>query len=118
MADGASAPLKGLDANKKPDLVLVPTNIANALKSRPLDWRDVSMLGEMKIQHTTNTMKKSYIEIAGKTALLLYAQDGRHSTPCLQILGHTVVLMFFDRGGSLLTLPIDINRQPEEFLHI
>ena len=65
-----------------------------------------------------NTMKKSYTEIAGKTTLLLYAQDGRHSTPCLRILGHSIVLMFFDRGGSLSTSVININQQPEEFLHI
>ena len=63
-------------------------------------------------------MKKLYVEVAGKTALLLYAQVGRHSAPCLQILGHSIVLMFFDRGGSLLTMPIDINQQSEEFLHI
>ena len=74
MADGASAPLKGSDANRKPDLVLVPADIADD-KSRPLDWRDVSVVGEMKIRRTTNAMKKSYIEVAGKTALLLYAQD-------------------------------------------
>ena len=65
-----------------------------------------------------NAMKKSYIEVAGKTVLLLYAQDGRHSAPCLQILGHSVVLTFFDRGGSLSTSTIDINQQPEEFLRI
>ena len=63
-------------------------------------------------------MKKSYTEIAGKTALLLYAQDGRHSAPCLRILGHSIVLTFFDRGGSLSTSAIDINQQPEEFLCI
>ena len=52
------------------------------------------------------------------TALLLYAQDGRHSAPCLRILGHHIILTFFDRGGSLSTTPIDINKYPEEFLRI
>ena len=46
-----------------------------------------------------------------------YAQDGRHSAPSLQILGNYIVLTFFDRGRSLLTAPIDINKYPEEFLH-
>ena len=63
-------------------------------------------------------MKKSYIEVARKAALLLYAQDGRHSAPCLQILEHSIVLTFFDRGGSLSTSTIDINQQPETFLRI
>ncbi|KAL4063629.1 hypothetical protein V8B97DRAFT_1876519 [Scleroderma yunnanense] len=71
----------------------------------------------MKKQKTASTVKQSYIEVAGKTALLLYTQDGRHSAPSLQILGNHIILMFFDRGGSLLTVPIDINKYPEEFLH-
>ena len=33
-------------------------------------------------------------------------------------MGHHVILTFFDRGGSLLTTPIDINQNPEEFLRI
>ena len=72
----------------------------------------------MKIRSTMNTMKKLYIEVAGKTTLLLYAQDGRHSAPCLRILGQSIILTFFDRGGSLSTSTIDINKQPEEFLRI
>jgi len=74
VADGANAPLQGSDANRKPDLVLLPADVARA--SKRLDWRDVSAIGEMKINKTPNTMKSSYIEVAGKTALLLYAQDG------------------------------------------
>ena len=104
MADGANAPLQGSDANRKPDLVLLPADIAES--SRPLDWRDVSAIGEMKTNKTSNTVKSSYIEAAGKTALLLYAQDGRHSTPCVRLLGHHIILTFFDRGGSLSTAPM------------
>jgi len=74
VADGANAPLQGSDANQKPDLVLLPADVARA--SKRLDWRDVSAIGEMKINKTPNTVKSSYIEAAGKTALLLYAQDG------------------------------------------
>ena len=109
-------PLQGLDANQKPDLDLLPVDIAESMQ--PLDWRDVSTIGEMKTNKTSNTVKSSYIEAAGKTALLLYAQDGRHSAPCVQLLGHHIILMFFDRGGSLLTMPIDINKYPDEFLWI
>lgn len=71
----------------------------------------------MKKWKTASTVKQLYTEVAGKTALLLYAQDGRHSAPSLQILGDYIVLTFFDRGGSLSTVPIDINKYPEEFLH-
>ena len=74
MADGANAPLQGSDANRMLDLVLLPEDIVKS--SRPLDWRDVSAIGEMKSNKTSNTVKSSYIEAAGKTALLLYAQDG------------------------------------------
>ena len=72
----------------------------------------------MKSNKTSNTVKSSYIEAAGKTALLLYAQDGRHSAPCVRLLGQHIILMFFDRGGSLSTVPLDINKYPDEFLRI
>ena len=110
MADGATAPLKGSDANHKLNLILISQDIQYS----PLDWRDIHAVREMKIRNTTKTCKKSYIE----AALFLYAQDRRHSAPCLQILGTSVVLMFFDRGGSLSTAPIDIHKHPEEFLRV
>lgn len=72
----------------------------------------------MKKWKTASTVKQSYTEVAGKTALLLYTQDGRHSASSLRILGDYIVLTFFDRGGSLSTVSIDINKYPEEFLHI
>jgi len=116
VVDGANAPLQGSDTNRKPDLILLPADVASS--SKPLDWTDVSTVGEMKINKSPNTVKSSYIEVAGKTALLLYAQDGQHSAPCLQLLGHHIILMFFDRARSLSTAPIDINQHPEVFLRI
>ena len=74
MADGANTPLQGSDANQKPDLILLPEAVAKS--SQPLDWRDVSVIGEMKTSKSSNTVKSSYIDAAGKTVLLLYAQDG------------------------------------------
>ncbi|KAI5986625.1 hypothetical protein EDD15DRAFT_2373072 [Pisolithus albus] len=115
-ADGATAPLKGSDANRKPDFILLPSSIPDS--SRELDWRDVIVFGEMKSKNTTDTLRKSYIEGAGKTALLLYAQDGRHSAPYLRMLGHYIVLTFFDRGGSLSTAAFDIHDYPDFFLRI
>lgn len=109
-------PLKGSDANRKPDLLLLPASIAKS--SKDLDWRDVIVLGEIKYRRTATAMKKSYTEAVGKTALLLYAQDGRHSAPFLRMLGHHIILTFFDRGGSLSTAAFDIHKNPEVFLRI
>jgi len=92
VADRATIPLEGSAANRKPDLVLVLSNVA---KSKQLDWRDINVVGEIKAQKSTKTMNQSYTEVAGKIALLLYAQDGRHTTPCLRVLGHSIVLTFF-----------------------
>ena len=117
-ANGATAPLKGSDVNRKPDLILLPASIATSESSKVLDWRDVSAFGEIKNRSAPDTLKKSFIKVAGKTALLFYAQDGRHSAPCLRILGHHIVLTFFDRGGSLSTAPFDIHENPEVFLRI
>ncbi|KAG9310186.1 hypothetical protein JVU11DRAFT_9812 [Chiua virens] len=96
---------------RKPDLVLSPNGAE-------LDWRDVLVFGEMKNTNCSKTLKTSFTEIAGKTSVLLYAQDGRHAAPSLQILVSCVSLTFFDWGGSLKTYPIDVHTDPEMFLHI
>ncbi|KIM70778.1 hypothetical protein SCLCIDRAFT_18811 [Scleroderma citrinum Foug A] len=65
-----------------------------------------------------DNLKKSFIEVAGKTAFLLYAQDIRHAAPSIQILGEDIVLTIFDWGGSLSTAPFSIHEDPEFFLRL
>ena len=65
-----------------------------------------------------DNLKKSFIEVAGKTAFLLYAQDSRHAAPSIQILGEDIILTIFDRGGSLSTAPFSIHEDPEFFLRL
>lgn len=107
---GAKKALSGSFVQRKPDLVLM------AVDSQ--DWRDVLVFGEMKSRNTSDNLTSSYKEIAGKTTVLLYAQDGRHATPTFRILGASVNLTFFDRGGSLETYTMDIHADPEVFLRI
>lgn len=83
-----------------------------------MDWRDVLVFGEMKNTNCSETLKTSFTEIAGKTSVLLYAQDGRHAAPSLRILGSSISLTFFDQGGSLETYPIDVHADLEMFLRI
>ena len=94
----------------------MPVSIANS--SKDLDWRDVVVFGEIKSKKTPDTLKRSYIKITGKTALLLYAQDGRHSAPSLPIVGHHIILTFFGWGGSVSTAAFNIHENPEVFLCI
>ncbi|KAF8833164.1 hypothetical protein BDN67DRAFT_1017870 [Paxillus ammoniavirescens] len=72
----------------------------------------------MKSQNSADTIKQSFIEVAGKVTQILYAQDGRHSVPVLRILDTKIMLSFFDRGGSVLTASFDIHERPEMFLRI
>jgi len=62
--------------------------------------------------------KSSYIETAGKTSCLLYAQDGHHAVPCIRILGSHIYFTLFDHGGSLSTCSYDIHHSPHNFLRI
>ena len=114
--DGATMPLKGSNANRKPNLILLPVSIAAS--SKDLNWRDVSVFREMKKKNNMNNLMKSFIEVAGKIAFLLYAQDSRHAAPSIQILGEDIVLTIFDRGGSLSTAPFSIHEDPEFFLQL
>jgi hypothetical protein len=63
-ANRATSPLKGSDANCKPDLILLPVSIANS--SKDLDWRDVVVFGEIKSKKTPDTLKNLTSKQLGK----------------------------------------------------
>ena len=108
----ATQPLNGANAIRKPDLScwLAPDNKFN--------WRHLASFAEVKNCDRKDNEKSSYIETAGKTSCLLYAQDGCHAVPCICILGSYIYFMLFDRGGSLSTCSYDIHSSPHNFLHI
>ncbi|KAF8547253.1 hypothetical protein OG21DRAFT_1490386 [Imleria badia] len=49
---------------------------------------------------------------------LMGEQDGRYRVPCIRVLGDSIILTVFDRGGSVSTYPLDINKNPSHFLCI
>lgn len=114
-AFNANVPLKGADAHRKPDLLLPITGSPGGADA---DWRDIVAFGEVKSKKNTKSEKTSYTEAAGKAAFMLYAQDGRHSAPCIHILGSHIYFTIFDRGGSISTAGFDIHAHPRTFLRI
>ena len=72
----------------------------------------------MKNRAGKTNEKSSYIEAAGKASCLLYAQDGRHATFFIRILGPEIFFTIFDRGGSLSTCGYNIHQFPRTFLRI
>ena len=111
-AKSSTTPLKGADANRKPDISCLFPNCLS------LDWKNLVAFCEVKNRGGLVNERASYLEAAGKASCLLYAQDGRHSVPCVRILGPSVYLTIFDRGGSLSTAAFNIHRHPEVFLRI
>lgn len=104
--------MKGADASRKPDIsCLFPD-------SHDLDWKDLVTFCEVKNRGGAANERASFIEAAGKASCLLYAQDGRHSAPCIRILGPSIYLTLFDRGGSLSTAAFNIHHHPKMFLRI
>jgi hypothetical protein len=79
---------------------------------------NVLSIGKMKCWGSDKQTQESFIELAGKVTFLHEAQDGRHATPCIQVLGKDVVFTVFDRSGSISTHPINIHNFPELFLRI
>ena len=79
---------------------------------------DIYAMGEVKKRYSDDNKKDSYIELAGKVALLLEVQDGHHAMPGIQFVGSNIILTFFDRGGSISTYPLNIHQFPSEFLRI
>ena len=79
---------------------------------------DVYTLGEVKKRYSKENRKDPYIELAGKVALLLEVQDGCYAMPGIQLVGNSIILTFFDQGGSISTHPLDIHMFSREFLWI
>ncbi|KAF8440257.1 hypothetical protein L210DRAFT_802559, partial [Boletus edulis BED1] len=79
---------------------------------------DVYAMGEVKKKYSEDNKKNSYIELAGKVAFLLEAQDGRYATPGIWFLGTKIILTLFDQGDSISTHPLNIHQYPKEFLQI
>ena len=73
---------------------------------------------EVKNRSGPANERSSYIEAAGKASCSLYAQDGRHSAPCIHILGSSIYLTIFDHGGSLSTTGFNIHTKPDVLLRI
>ncbi|KAF8449210.1 hypothetical protein L210DRAFT_3640834 [Boletus edulis BED1] len=118
----ANNPVTGFSgAIRKPDLLLCEEGIISKRVSQKekFDARtDIYSLGEVKQKYSEDHKKESYIELAGKVAFLLEAQDGRCAVPGIQLLGSSIILTLFDRGGSISTYPLDIHLFPEQFLRI
>ena len=108
----STTPLKGADASRKPDIsCLFP-------HSPDLDWKNLVTFCEVKNRGGAANERVSYIEAAGKASCLLYAQDSRHSVPCIRMLGPSIYLTIFDRGGLLSTAGFNIHQRPDIFLRI
>ncbi|KAF8130113.1 hypothetical protein EV363DRAFT_1296793 [Boletus edulis] len=118
----ANNPVEGVTgAIRKPDLILCEeeTIMQHDAGNQKFDMRtDIYAIGEVKKRTSKENRKDSYVELTGKVAFLLEAQDGRYAAPGIQLLGSEVIFTLFDRGGSISTHPLDIHRYPEEFLRI
>lgn len=108
-------------AIRKPDLLLCEEGVITkrVVRQAKFDMRtDVYSLGEVKKTFNEENTKDSYVELAGKVALLLEAQDGRCMVPGIRLVGSHIFLTIFDRGGSISTFPLNIHKFPEQFLRI
>ena len=108
-------------AIQKPDLLLCEEDIISKwiVQKEKFDAKtDIYSLGEVKQKYSNDHKKDLYVKLAGKVAFLLEAQDGCCAVPGIQLLGSSIILMLFDRGGSISTYPLDIHLFPEQFLHI
>ena len=108
-------------AIRKPDLLLCKEGVIakRVTQQEKFDMRtDVYSVGEVKKKYSKEYKKDSYVELAGKAAFLLEAQDGRCAVPSIQLLGTAIILTLFDRGGSISTYPLNIHLFPQQFLRI
>ena len=77
---------------------------------------NIYAMGEVKKKYNEDNKKVSYVELTGKAAFQLEAQDGWCATLGIRLLDTHIILTLFDRRGSISTHPLNIHQFPGEFL--
>ncbi|KAG1787966.1 uncharacterized protein HD556DRAFT_1448294 [Suillus plorans] len=111
-SDYCQKPLPGSAEERKPDIILVPSD--------PLvqDWRRVFTLAEMK-QHGVDVDKQEWFdEIAKRANTIWGCQDARNFVIVLMFLGEAFTFAFFDRGGAVCLDMLNIMEDKEEYLRL
>lgn len=97
----------GGDANRKPDLVCCDPMMHNEG-----DWSHFIAVGELK----SGKYEDVYELLAERATVLLRNQDSRRFVLTFALVKQLMTVALFDRGGSIVTEPLDIKRHPLLFL--
>jgi len=115
-------PMVGLSGVvRKPDLLLCDQEVIrkHADNNSKFNMRtDAYVMGAVKKTYSNECKRALYMELTGKAAFTLEAQDGRYTMPGIHILGMQVILTLFNQGGSISTHPLDLHTYPKQFLWI
>ncbi|KAG1823842.1 uncharacterized protein BJ212DRAFT_705340 [Suillus subaureus] len=98
---------------RKPDAVLMDT-------TKPIDsieWADVISALEIKYRNTKSLMEQAIEYMSEIARLVLTNQINRRYFVGLLLLGADLFVCTYTRGGSSVTLPIDIYHDVDEFLN-
>jgi len=89
----------------KPDVILTLQGV-----DQNVGWAQVCSAVEVKYKDSRELRKEAFSQLADMATLVLYHQTDRQWFPCLSLLGTNLYLHVFTRGGSLRSVPLDIEK--------
>ncbi|KAG2062801.1 hypothetical protein BDR04DRAFT_1164630 [Suillus decipiens] len=98
---------------RKPNAVLMDTTMPTS----PIEWTDIISALEIKYRNTKGLMEQAMEYMSGIARLVLTNQINRRYFVGLLLLGADLFVCTFTRGGSSITIPIDIYHNVDEFLN-
>ncbi|KAK7013916.1 hypothetical protein R3P38DRAFT_2545724 [Favolaschia claudopus] len=95
---------------RKPHLLLGPH--AN------IHWNKVLVHGELKSSNSDHCRNTAYMQLLNGADLIFSHQDNRRFVISIALLGESLQLYIFDRAGLVVTAPIHIHEQPQDFVRV
>ena len=90
---------------RKPDIILTSQGV-----DQNVGWAQVYSAVEVKYKDSRELRKEAFSQLADTATLVLYHQMDCQWFPCLSLLGTNLYLHVFTRGGSLRSVPLDIEK--------
>ncbi|KFY03126.1 hypothetical protein V490_00273 [Pseudogymnoascus sp. VKM F-3557] len=111
-----SQPLEGSTAERKLDIGFV--NNLDVEDNSKCHWSQILVIGELKSKPGSDTLSKTWRDLARYAREVFFAQDTRRFVLGFTLCGSVMRLWEFDRLGGIASSPFDINQDGLQFVSV
>ncbi|KFZ02079.1 hypothetical protein V500_00447 [Pseudogymnoascus sp. VKM F-4518 (FW-2643)] len=109
-------PLEGSTAERKLDVGFVDS--VDAEDNSKCHWSQIMVIGELKSNPGSDTLSKTWRDLARYAREVFFAQDTRRFVLGFTLCGSVMRLWEFDRLGGIASSPFDINQDGLQFVSV